>query len=139
MNTAIRLKYLVQLALVDNAFDDEEMKFVINLGRANNMSEDEINTIINEGLKQKDFDEKEFVGLSFDQKFEYLVSIIELMKVDGKIYLSEINYCKEIAEKLGFKREVISKVASKIHSDPSLSLDWDLLKDEIRDSYQQED
>ena len=42
MNASIRLKYLVQLALIDNTFDDEEMKFVINVGRANNMSEDEI-------------------------------------------------------------------------------------------------
>lgn len=134
MNSAIRLKYLVQLALVDNTFDDEEMKFVVNVGRANNMSEEEINTIINEGLKRKNFDDTEFIGLSFDQKFEYLVSIIELMKVDGKIYLSEINYCKDIAEKLGFKREIISKVTSKIHSDPALSMDWNLIKDDIRKS-----
>ncbi len=138
MNAAIRLKYLVQLALVDNAFDDEEMKFVIDIGRANNMSEEEINEVINDGLKQRDFDAQEFVGLSFDQRFEYLVSVIELMKVDGKIFLSEINYCKDIAEKLGFKRDVISKVTSKIHSDPSLSVEWDLLKDEIKDTYQTE-
>lgn len=134
MNASIRLKYLVQLALVDNTFDDEEMKFIVNLGRANNLTEEEINSIINEGLKSKDFDDHEFTGLSFDQKFEYLVSIVELMKVDGKIYLSEINYCKDIAEKLGFKREIISKVTSKIHSDPSLSVDWNVLKDEIRKS-----
>ena len=134
MNTSIRLKYLVQLALVDNTFSDEEMKFVVNVGHANNMNEDEINAIINEGLKRKDFDTHEFIGLSFDQRFEYLVSIIELMKIDGKIYLSEINYCKDIAEKLGFKRKIISKVASKIHSDPGLSADWNLLKDEVRKS-----
>ena len=137
MNAAIRLKYLVQLALVDNTFDDEEMKFVVNVGRANNMSEDEINSIISDGLKRRETnDDLDFVGLSFDQKFEYLVSIIELMKVDGKIYLSEINYCKEIAEKLGFKKEVISKVTKKIHSDPGLSVDWNLLKDEIKSSLQ---
>ncbi|MEQ9405010.1 MAG: TerB family tellurite resistance protein [Cyclobacteriaceae bacterium] len=134
MNASIRLKYLVQLALVDNTFDDEEMKFVVNLGRANNMSEEEINAIINEGLKRKDFKDEEFTGLSFDQRFEYLVSIIELMKVDGKIYLSEINYCKDIAERLGFRREIISRVTSKIHSDPSLSVDWNVLKDEIKKS-----
>ena len=140
MNASIRLKYLVQLALIDNTFDDEEMKFVINVGRANNMSEDEINAIISEGLKRKEVNtEEDFVGLSFDQRFEYLVSIVELMKVDGKIYLSEINYCKEIAEKLGFKKEVISKVTSKVHRDPSLSVDWNLLKEEIKGSLKEED
>lgn len=139
MNAAIRLKYLVQLALVDNTFDDEEMKFVVNVGRANNMSEDEINTIISEGLKRKEIEpNQDFVGLSFDQKFEYLVSIIELMKVDGKIYLSEINYCKEIAEKLGFDKGVISRVTSKIHTDPGLSVDWNTLKDEIKSSLKED-
>lgn len=139
MNASIRLKYLVQLALVDNTFDDEEMKFVVNVGRANNMTEVEINSIIKEGLKKKEIDSnQDFMGLSFDQKFEYLVSIIELMKVDGKIYLSEINYCKEIAQKLGFKKEVISRVTSKIHSDPSLSVDWNLLKDEIKSSLKED-
>ena len=116
------------------------MKFIVNIGRANNMSEDEINTIISEGLKKKEIESQEdFLGLSFDQKFEYLVSVIELMKVDGKIFLSEINYCKEIAEKLGFKKEVISKVTSKIHTDPSLSVEWNLLKDEIRHSLTKEE
>lgn len=139
MNASIRLKYLVQLALIDNTFDDQEMKFVVNVGRANNMTEDEINSIINEGLKKKEIDtQQDFIGLSFDQRFEYLVSIIELMKVDGKIYLSEINYCRAIAEKLGFKKEVISRVTSKIHSDPSLSVDWNLLKDEIRSSLKED-
>jgi uncharacterized tellurite resistance protein B-like protein len=135
MNASTHLKYLVQLALVDNSFDDEEIKFVVNVGRANNMTEDEINTVIKDGLKKKENNSpQDFEGLSFDQKFEYLVSIIELMKVDGKIYLSEINYCKEVAEKLGFKKDVISKVTSKIHSEPGLSVDWNTLKDEIRKS-----
>lgn len=134
MNASIRLKYLVQLALVDNEFDDAEMKFIINLGRANNLNEDEINAIINTGLKQREFDTDEFLGLSFDERFEYLVSVVELMKIDGKIYLSEINYCKEIAQKLGFKKEVISKAITKIHSDPGLSIDWNLLKDDLKNS-----
>lgn len=134
MNTSIRLKYLVQLALVDHTFDDEEMKFIVNVGRANDLKEDEINSIISDSLQRKDFVNDEFIGLSFDQKFEYLISIIELMKVDGRIYLSEINYCKDIAEKLGFKRDVITKVASKVHSDPSLSMEWNQLKEEVRKS-----
>ena len=134
MNAALRLKYLVQLALVDHAFDDRELEFIKNLGKANKISEEEIDTIVKDGLSRKDFIDDEFQGLSFDQKFEYLVNIIELMKIDGKIYLSEINYCKDIAEKLGFKRNVISKVSSKIHSEASLSVDWDTLKEEIRGS-----
>ena len=134
MNASIRLKYLVQLALVDHTFDDEEMKFIVNVGRANDLKEEEINSIISDSLQRKEFVNEEFIGLSFDQKFEYLISIIELMKVDGKIYLSEINYCKDIAQKLGFQREVITKVASKIHSDPGLSVEWNVLKDEVRKS-----
>ncbi len=132
MNTSIYLKHLVQLALVDNSFVDEEMKFIINLGLANGLSEEEINLIIKDGLQKKDSSQVEdFAGLSFDQRFEYLVSLIQLMKIDGKIYLSEINYIKLFAKKLGFKKDVIAKVITRVHKDPGLSMEWDILKKEV--------
>ncbi|MEM9338993.1 MAG: TerB family tellurite resistance protein, partial [Bacteroidota bacterium] len=80
---------------------------------------------------------EDFAGLSFDQRFEYLISLIELMKIDGKIYLSEVNYCKGIAKKLGFKKEVISKLVTKVHKDPSLSVEWEFLKSEVKKSIQE--
>ena len=50
------------------------------------------------------------------------------MKIDSQVFLSEIKFCEELAEKLGFKRSVISALSSKIYSDPSISADVSSLK-----------
>ena len=62
-------------------------------------------------------------GLSEDQKFENLYHLIQLMKSDGQVFKSEMHFCEEIAEKLGYKRQVISELSSKIYSDPSITSD----------------
>jgi len=134
MNASIRLKALVQLALVDNSFDIREKNYIMNLGKANNIPEMEIEAIIDEQLKSKEFENLVFMGLSMGQRTEYLVSIIELMKLDGKVYFSEIKFCKKIAEKLGFKKSVVGKLSSRIHSDPHLNPNIELLKKELETS-----
>ena len=60
---------------------------------------------------------------SEDQKFANLYQLIQLMKTDGQVFKSEISFCEGIAERLGYKREVISELAAKIYSDPSITSD----------------
>ena len=42
-----------------------------------------------------------------DQKFEYLMSAIELVFADQNVFESEVIFCKNIAIKLGFKKGII--------------------------------
>jgi hypothetical protein len=51
-----------------------------------------------------------------------------MMKVDGQIFKSEIEYCKSLAEKLGFKKGVVAELSSRIYSDPVITADRDELK-----------
>ena len=46
-------------------------------------------------------------ALSIEQKFEYLMSTIDLIFADQNIFESEIIFCKNIAIKLGFKKNII--------------------------------
>ena len=46
-------------------------------------------------------------ALSMDQKFDYLMSSIELVFADHNVFESEIIFCKNIAIKLGFKKGII--------------------------------
>ena len=46
-------------------------------------------------------------ALSPDQKFDYLISCIEMVFIDQNVFESEIIFCKNIAIKLGFKKGVI--------------------------------
>ena len=119
--------------MVDDKFAKSEEFQIMAIGKANGIPEDGIKELIVEGLKKKSLDEKpDFIALSFDQKFEYLYNIIQLMKIDHKIFLSEIKYCEEIASHLGFNKKVVSKMSSMIYSNSSITTDRKKLKQKVK-------
>ena len=66
-------------------------------------------------------------AFSEDQKFENLYLLIQLMKSDGQVFKSEIHYCEEIAERLGYKKAVVGELSSRIYSDPTITADRKML------------
>ena len=129
-----QLKTLVRLAVVDNTLDDSEKKMIMVIGTANKVPKEKIQKIIDYGLSSKanQVEHLDYSSLSFDDKFEYLYNIIQLMKIDHEVYLTEIRYCESVAEKLGFEKKVVSKMSSRIYSDPSITTDRDKLKQQIK-------
>ena len=134
MNTIeIQLKTLVQLALADDNFDESEVRHIMAIGKANQVTEEAIREIMDEGLRNKDVQEKlDYSLLNFDQKFEYLYNIVQLMKIDHEVYLSEIRYCEETAIRLGFDKKVISEMSTEIYSDPKITTDREKLKQKVK-------
>lgn len=126
------LKALIQLASSDQNFNQEEKSLIYSIGKAHNVPELEIDELINENLRLKGEIEISFSALSFEEKFEYLYNIIQLMKIDSKVFLSEIKYCEELAEKLGFNKKVVKKLSSRIYSDPSITGNREKLIKEAR-------
>lgn len=128
-----QLKTLIQLALVDEKFDKSEEMQIMAIGKANRVPHDEIKELINDGLKNKGKDNSlDLVVLTFDEKFEYLYNIIQLMKIDHEIFLSEIRYCEDVATKLGFDKKVVSKMSSVIYSDPTITTNREKLKQKVK-------
>ncbi len=117
------LSLMIQLAISDNELAEREEKLIYSLGKLNGVSEEEIKHLIKN---------PEPIGpveaLSNDEKFQYLYMVIQMMKVDGQIFKSEIEFCRNLAEKLGFKKGVVGELSSKIYSDPSITADRDELK-----------
>lgn len=122
------LRSLVQLALIDDQFDTEEKKLIYNLGKANKISEADINSLIQEELSKKHFESITYSALSFDQKFEFLYNIIQLMKVDRKVFLTEIKYCEDTSKRLGFNKRVVGELSKKIFADPLITTNQEELK-----------
>lgn len=118
-----QLNTLVQLASADGLMSNEEARFVKMLGKFNGMSEEEVDEIMKKPQPMEDLN-----LLSDDQKFEYVYSLVQLMKTDGQVFKSEINFCKDVAEKLGYKRSVIEELSSRIYSDPSITANRESVK-----------
>ena len=131
-NIQEHLKSLVQLALADQRFDREEQVWIYSIGKANKVKEKDIDALIKNEMTKKSAEPVSFSALSFDERFEYLYNLIQLMKIDNEVFLSEINYCEGLADMLGFQKAVVKKLSARIYSDPAITSDRELLKKQAK-------
>ena len=118
-----QLNTLVQLGSADGLMSEKEVRIVMLLGKVNGMSDEEIDDVIKNPQPKEDLN-----LLSDDQRFEYIYSLVQLMKADGQVFKSEIDFCENIAQQLGYKKSVIGELSSRIYSDPSITADREKLK-----------
>lgn len=111
-----QLSLLVHLSKVDNFIAEPESKMIHYLGNLHGLTEDDVETIIDNPMPIPDLHD-----LHPDTKFEYLFNIVQLMKVDGKVFQSEIDFCEKIALKLGYKPGVIADLSAYVYSDPNIN------------------
>lgn len=117
-----QLNILIQLATIDGTLAGKERKLIEHLAKVNNIDEAEIKRLLNQPEPITDLEH-----LSEAERFEYLYMVIQLMKVDGQVFKSEIVFCENIAEKLGYKKKVVSELSKNIYSDPSITADREML------------
>lgn len=127
-NFKTHLRSLIQLALSDQRFDREEKNWIYSIAKANKIPEKDIDQLVHEEMSKRDLEPLTFAALSFDEKFEFLYNLIQLMKIDNEVFLSEINYCQTLAMDLGFDKGVVKKLSARIYSDPSITSDREMLK-----------
>ena len=109
------ISMLVHLSKVDNNLADAESELIHYIGEQNGLSKEEVDEIV-ENPKEI----PSFRSLPRQDKFQYLFDVIQLMKVDGKVFSSEINFAEKMALKLGFKPGVVSELSAYIYSDPKI-------------------
>lgn len=118
-----QLNVLIQLAASDNRVAEKEARLIHMIGQSNGVPKEEIEEMLKVPKSTINMN-----TLSDDQKFEHLYHIVQLMKVDGQIFKSEIVFCEKIAEQLGYKKGVIAELSTGIFSDPSITSDRDRLR-----------
>ena len=104
--TKKQLNILIQLAEADKHFAKIERELIFKIARERKFPEEEVLELI------RNPEPIDSLGaLSLDQKFEYLMSSIELVYIDQNVFESEIIFTKNIAIKLGFKKGVIDFIS----------------------------
>jgi hypothetical protein len=106
-----QMKVLVNLARVDGTVADREKTYIVNIGQANGIHPDQI-------LGLFDMDQKIVIpeGLSSDEKFEFIYTLVQLMKIDEKMYQEEIRFCSEIATRLGYDPQALFDLMLEVKS-----------------------
>lgn len=111
-----QLSILVHLSMADNFIAEEEKSLIFAIGKRNGLTEEQIEQIIKDPKKIP-----QVKSLPPEEKFDYLHDVIQMMKVDGKIYQSEIQFCEKLAIGMGYKAGVVADLSAYIYSDPSIS------------------
>jgi len=105
------MKLLISLAQIDGTVAPRERNYIINIGRANNFYPDQVVPL---------FDQRHNLiipeDLNDDQKFDYLFSLVQLMKIDERMYREEIMFCSKIAATLGYDQEVMFELLLHVKS-----------------------
>lgn len=114
-----QLSMLVQLATIDNELAASESKWLQKIGFSIGLKEAEIEEVFRKPFQNY----TSFLHLSLEERFEYLYNLIQLMKIDGKVFKSEIEFCRKAAEKLGFQPGVVKALSSSIYADPYITGD----------------
>jgi uncharacterized tellurite resistance protein B-like protein len=119
-----QLNVLINLAASDRTVGDKEAKVIHIIGKANGLTKEEVDAMLKKPQPIGDLS-----AFTEDQKFENLYHLIQLMKSDGQVFKSEIHFCEQIAEKLGYKKAVVGELSSRIYSDPTITSDRKALVD----------
>jgi uncharacterized tellurite resistance protein B-like protein len=119
-----QLNVLINLAASDSTVAEKEAKVIHIIAKAKGIPKDEVDEMLKKPKPIGNLD-----TLTEDQKFENLYLLIQLMKSDGQVFRSEIHFCEQVAEKLGYKKGVVAELSSHIYSDPSITADRKLLID----------
>lgn len=102
MSTLSQLKLLISLAQIDGKVADRERNYIANIGKANDLSQQDIEIL---------FDQRHPLiipkELTDDQKFEFIFTLVQLMKIDERMYKEEMLFCSKIAENLGYDSQVM--------------------------------
>jgi uncharacterized tellurite resistance protein B-like protein len=102
MSALAQVKLLISLAQIDGKVADRERTYILHVGKMNDLSQQEIVPLFENRHELLIPDD-----LSDDQRFEYLFSLVQLMKVDERMFKEEMMFCSKIAENLGYGSQAI--------------------------------
>jgi uncharacterized tellurite resistance protein B-like protein len=124
MSTSLdQISLLAQLSKVDGDLDQLEINMIHYIGKLHGFTIEQIDNIIDKPTKVGDLS-----SLDDDLRFEYLFNLVQLMKIDGRVTNSEIDYCEKLAVRLGYRAGVIAELSTYIYKDPEITTNKETLK-----------
>ena len=121
-----KLKLLISLAQIDGTVAAQESQFIINIGKANGLSEREI-----EPLFERVHALVVPADLTADERFNYLLAMVQLMKADEKMFREELLFCKKMAQHLGYDAQALFDMLLQVKAEEMSASEKDALRQSI--------
>lgn len=122
------IRTLLKLANSDGTISGSEMALIHKIAVIKGLPMFEVEQLSSSTLEFAD----DLGELSDDEKYEYIYSIILMIKMDGRLDDRELKACTEYATAMGYDEGVIPKMLELVKSDHELNENKQELKDEIQ-------
>jgi uncharacterized membrane protein YebE (DUF533 family) len=97
------------LAKVDGHIDAAELNYIIAIGQKNGMKTEEVKSLM------ANSDSVTFHLPDNDsERFDQIYDLVEMMLADGIVDDNEMDFCQEMATKLGFRKAIVGVLVRKI-------------------------
>jgi uncharacterized membrane protein YebE (DUF533 family) len=115
------------LAKVDGHLDSSEMNYIIAIGQKNGFKPEEVKSLMaNSSASHFHLPEND------SERFDQIYDLVEMMLADGIVDDDEMEFCMEMATKLGFRKTLVGVLVRKITLGVKDGLSRDHIKKEIQ-------
>ena len=97
------------LAKIDGHVDSAEMNYIISIGKKNGLKQEDVRALL-ANAHAAHFE----LPANDSERFDQIYDLVEMMLADGIVDDNEIDFCVEMAEKLGFKKAIVGVLVHKI-------------------------
>jgi uncharacterized membrane protein YebE (DUF533 family) len=113
------------LAKIDGHLDSSELNYIIAIGQKNGLKPEEVKSLIaNAHTSRFHLPEND------SERFDQIYDLVEMMLADGIVDDNEMEFCMEMAAKLGFRRAIVGVLVRKITTGVKDGLSRDHIKTE---------
>ncbi|GAA4383137.1 TerB family tellurite resistance protein [Hymenobacter koreensis] len=103
------IQNLASLARVDGHIDEREMNFLVAVGKKNGLNANDVRGVVANSsqavLTVPDND---------SERFDQIFDLVDMMLADGVVDDNEMDFCIDMAEKLGFRKAIVGVLVRKI-------------------------
>ena len=111
------------LAKIDGHVDESELNFIVAVGRKHGIKADDVRTLVQNATR-----EHLVIPDNDDDRFDQLFDLVDMMLADGIMDDAEMDFCTEMAQRLGFRKAVVGLLVRKI----SMGVKDGLTREQIR-------
>ncbi|MCY4419521.1 MAG: hypothetical protein OXB93_06720 [Cytophagales bacterium] len=121
-----QITILIQLAKVDGILSDDELQMINRISKMKGISSSEL-----EDLFYEEGNVQDLPKMSEKDRFVYLYTIVQLMKIDDRLYKEEMIFSLEACETLQFDVSILHYLMLNIAVDPASSPPEEALRKEL--------
>lgn len=103
------LRHLVRLAKSDGLLHKNELDFIKSIGKKNGVNDSEVKGII-ENPTSVDI----VIPDNDDDRFDQIFDLVQMMMKDGVVNDEEMEFCEELANRLGFRKVIVGVLVAKV-------------------------